>query len=94
MRERLLFSQDFPTGWQTEGGDREREGAARGGEAQVDVGGRAYQEDWEGEGSLGGGDHDDEDDDVIGASEVEVNVEKTMMKMMEFLSILRKTHHL
>ena len=66
MLERLLFSRDFPTGWQTEGGDREGTGAARGGEAQVDVGGRAYQEDWEGERSLGGGDHDDEDDDVIG----------------------------
>ena len=55
------------TGWQTEGGDRERAGEKRGGEAQVDVGGRAHQEDWEGERSLGGGDHDDEDDDVIGA---------------------------
>ena len=57
MGERLLFSLDFPPGWQTEGGDRERAGAARGGEAQVDVGGRAYQEDWEGERSLGGGDN-------------------------------------
>ena len=76
MPETLLFSHDFPPGWQTEGGDRERAGEKRGGEAQVDVGGRAYQEDWEGERSLGGGDHDDGDDDVIGASEVEENVEK------------------
>ena len=60
-----LFSHECPTGWQTEGGDREREGAARGGEAQVDVGGRAYQEVREGERSLGGGDHDDENDDVM-----------------------------
>ena len=48
----------------------------------MDVGGRAYQEDWEGERSLGGGDHDDEDDDVSGALELEVEktVDKTMMK--------------
>ena len=43
MGERLLISHDFPTGWQTEGGDRERAGAARGGEAQVDVGGRGKE---------------------------------------------------
>lgn len=48
----------------------------------MDVGGRAYQEDWQGERSLGGGYNDGEDDDVIGASEVEENVEKSMMKMM------------